>query len=273
MIHTSRSLRVGGTSKRRPFSTKLKPFLHHLKYSPLPDQTPNYPLLQQILLEITNLTVKDKPRAITPVLGGITNQLFKAEFENHEPLLVRIFGGPIDRNVENAVFSGLAAKGVAPSYLGRFANGRVEGWLKNAEPLKLDQMSDPNLSTKVACEMAKLHTYTIPSDIINDDNKTLLTQPAMWNQLDSWLQQAQETSSNIEYRWGKEVGDRFRKLHDTYYSTESGSNSFNRVAVELQQLKQQMPYSPTVFAHNDLLAGNIMVGRRSPLGCHWWCHW
>ena len=268
MIHTSRSLlRVGVPSKRALFSTK--PFLHHLTYTPLPDKSPNYPLLQQILLEITNLTVKDEPRAITftPVFGGITNQLFRADFQNLEsdPLLVRIFGGEgmIDRTIENAVFSGLAAKGVAPSYLGRFANGRVEGWYSNAEPLELDQMSDPNLSTKVACEMAKLHTYTIPSDIINDDNKTLLTQPAMWNQLESWLQQAKDTASEIEHRWGKEVGDRFRSLHETYYSStdEPGSSSFNfdRVDMELQQLKKNMPYSPTIFAHNDLLAGNIML--------------
>jgi ethanolamine kinase len=235
-------------------------------YVPNSDNSPNHSLLANILLELTMLkNVKPESITFTPVLGGITNQLFRADFQEdqHDPLLIRIFGGEgmIDRNVENTIFAGLAEQGVAPSYHGRFANGRVEGWLNDAQPLELEQMSDPSLSIKIAFEMAKLHAYTIPPDIINDTNRVELTEPAMWSQLFSWLKQAQETNKEIESKWGKDVFNRFKNLHQTYLSHDNNDVSFNldRVETELNELKQNIPYSPSVFSHNDLLAGNIML--------------
>ena len=84
--------------------------------------------------------------ALSEVHGGITNQLFRADFSggggdgggsapSRGSLLVRIFGGEgmIDRDVENAAFEGLSAAGVGVPYYGRFGNGRVEGWLQGAE--------------------------------------------------------------------------------------------------------------------------------------------
>jgi len=45
---------------------------------------------------------------------------------------MRVFGGAgmIDREVENATFEALALAGVAVPYFGRFANGRIEGWIQ-----------------------------------------------------------------------------------------------------------------------------------------------
>ena len=248
-------------------SSSAPPSLTHLTYLAHPDHTPNHSLLASILLQITKIDVPEESITFTPVLGGITNQLFRADFQDNalQPLLIRIFGGEgmIDRDIENAVFSGLASKGVAPSYHGRFANGRIEGWLNNANPLELNQMSDPAISIKIACEMAKLHAYELPSEIINESNYEILTEPAMWKQLFAWLKQAQDTNHDIHSKWGPEVAERFQTLHHTYYSTHSDTEgtslTLDRVELELNTLKENMPSSPAIFAHNGLLAGNIML--------------
>ena len=166
----------------------------------------------------------------------------------------------IDRQVENAIFAGLAATGVAPPYHGRFANGRIEGWLSEAQPLALNQMSDAQLSLKIAAEMAKLHRYQLPLDMCAQNAE--LSQPAMWTQLFSWLKQAQETCSALENKWGDDVAQRFETLHGNCFSTSGDNSEWNldRVELELLDLQRHMLPSPAVFAHNDLLAGNIMLG-------------
>lgn len=95
-------------------SSSAPPSLTHLTYLAHPDHTPNHSLLASILLQITKIDVPEESITFTPVLGGITNQLFRADFQDNalQPLLIRIFGGEgmIDRDIENAVFSGLASK-------------------------------------------------------------------------------------------------------------------------------------------------------------------
>jgi ethanolamine kinase len=56
----------------------------------------------------------------------------------------------IDRDLETATYCALAEAGVLPEYHGRFGNGRIEGWISDAVPLTLDQMSHPEVSTKIA---------------------------------------------------------------------------------------------------------------------------
>ena len=58
--------------------------------------------------------------------------------------------GMIDRDLETATYCALAESGIAPPYYGRFANGRIEGWIDNVLPLTLEQLSDPDVSTAIA---------------------------------------------------------------------------------------------------------------------------
>ena len=80
-------------------------------------------------------------------------------------MLVRIFGaeGMIDRDVETSTFASLAAAGHTPPYYGRFANGRLEGWMGGMRPLEVRELSHdtvlppnwlvctPNLSYPMPC--------------------------------------------------------------------------------------------------------------------------
>lgn len=112
-----------------------------LRYAPLASGEHNIPLLQQIVLEVASdhtSNIAPEQVQVTQIFGGITNQLFRCTFGGDAGppcLLLRVFGGEgmIDREIENATFEGLAAAGVGVPYHGRFANGRVEGWLEESE--------------------------------------------------------------------------------------------------------------------------------------------
>ena len=248
-----------------------------LQYTPLASGEHDFPLLRRIVLEVASehtSGIGPEHVEVTQVFGGITNQLFRCTFRGAESLLLRIFGGEgmIDRGVENATFEGLAAAGIGVPYYGRFANGRVEGWLAESEALTLDAM--PSVSKNVAVEMAKLHRFSPPrteaSSAALAGAKEKAVEPTLWPQLWSWHRQAQAQVHTIEARHGIEVAARFDVLHAKFLGAPSrmdgggeGSGQrerawkLDRVEAELRALHASMPSSPVVFCHNDVLAGEF----------------
>ena len=204
---------------------------------------------------------------IRVVVGGITNALFKATFTGpgDEPLpavLVRVFGGEgmIDRDLENATFVALSDSGVGPQYYGRFGvghgsgSGRVEGWIDGAKDLTLAQMAAPEVMVKVASEMAKLHRYVLPAPL-----QPYYSKPGMWSQLWSWFEQAKRDCAGgntiIQDKWGADVAARWGPIQDELVGAD-----FSKAESALKDLQASIPSNAmTVFAHNDLLAGNIML--------------
>ena len=120
-----------------------------------------------IVLEISGAPIGVE-FVITPLTGGMTNQLFKVVPTDKsmwkEEYVVRIFGDGtdlyIDRGQENFVFASLAKLGLAPPFIGLFQNGRVEGYLQ-ARPLELDEFSCPTILPHIARATAKLHATTL----------------------------------------------------------------------------------------------------------------
>ncbi len=102
---------------------------------------------------------------MTTVCGGITNKLFRCEIspekddnsQTSRVFLVRVFGaeGLIDRELETMQFLALYLAGLGPPYHGRFANGRVEGFYEDCRTLTPADLSKPDLSRKIAIQMAK----------------------------------------------------------------------------------------------------------------------
>jgi hypothetical protein len=134
--------------------------------------------------------------SISVVTGGITNMLFKVSFpEPADPVLVRIFGaeGMIDRDLENATYFELAEAGVAPPYYGRFGNGRVEGFLEGANDLSLDEMSDSEISPKIAREMAKLHQLNLSPQL-----EAHYSEPGLWSQVWAWFEEAKGKTEGLD---------------------------------------------------------------------------
>ena len=186
---------------------------------------------------------------VKKVTGGITNALFAVSgFSSNDThsivefnsVLLRVFGaeGMIDRDIETSTFACLCDAGIAPGYLGRFQNGRVESWLDNFSPLGFDELSNPDISRKIAKKMSEVHKFEV--------NKELLkyhSEPGLWDQLFSWMNQAKVSS--------------FRTENDTSRAKEL---NLNDIEDQLHYLKDQVvpKNARKAFSHNDLLAANIM---------------
>ena len=171
---------------------------------------------------------------------GLTNLLFRVSSETCT-CLVRIFGaeGMIDRDIENSLFAALSRQGIATTYYGRFANGRVEGWL-NMRPLAIHEL--PLYAKPIAISLGTMHAAFEPPHWHSQD-KTLC-QPALWSQLQRWMKQA---------------------LLATFSHTNDEAHKV--ATLQLEDLPAQLHWlqhdvvpsnASTAFCHNDLLAANIM---------------
>ena len=107
---------------------------------------------------------KESSVSVTTVCGGITNKLFRCEIypdkndrSKSRVVLVRVFGaeGLIDREIETMQFLALSQANLGPPYYGRFTNGRVEGFYEGCRTLTPIDLSMPDLSRKIAVQMAK----------------------------------------------------------------------------------------------------------------------
>lgn len=200
--------------------------------------------------------------SVERVMGGVTNTLYKvAGFQKssiHEytstptnqdcdNVLVRIFGaeGLIDRDDETGVFAALSQYQLAPSYYGRFQNGRVEGYQDGMRPLQSHELSTgpTSIAKGIATNLARLHYgFCILPNLSMERS-----QPTLWKQLFDWLDQAEVAKFEVE-------ADR-----------QVVSNlKLSRLRPELIWLQEEVEKiidwnsDPIVFCHNDLLAANIL---------------
>ena len=63
---------------------------------------------------------------------------------------------------------------------------------------------------------------------------------------------------------GEHVADRFHSVHTNYLGHGEMNNwDLSNIHNELRKLQEEIPddFSPAVFAHNDLLAGNILLDK------------
>mmetsp|Transcript_1241 Transcript_1241/g.2006 ORF Transcript_1241/g.2006 Transcript_1241/m.2006 type:complete len:369 (-) Transcript_1241:50-1156(-) len=222
-----------------PLTVDGRPYLPNLKA----DDARSSESIAQIAATVVNQELSPDQLTVAKVTGGITNALFRVSGFAHErfdSVLVRVFGaeGMIDRDLETCTFAALCDAKIAPGYLGRFGNGRVESWLNDYVPLEFDELSDPDTSRKIASKMAEVHAFEIKGDLCD-----YYSEPGMWDQLFSWMKQAK--------------GSKFHTPED----------EARAVALNLSDIEEQLHYlknnvvpseARAAFCHNDLLAANIM---------------
>ena len=262
----------------------------------------------------------------TKVTGGITNALFRVsgfqtvknlllvdtnttttaattaandDSDDHldfDSVLVRIFGaeGMIDRDIETSTYAALCNADIAYKYMGRFANGRIEGWLDGYHPLQLSDLNNEDVSLEIAKEMARLHClFEVPEGELREhhcgksntnttssasgNNELDVITVGLWDQLNSWMEQAK---GYTEFKTPADT-ERVRQL------------KLDQVELEVQHMIQMITTTPSqssldnnnatssttedsgdstasicggstnnsakvVFCHNDLLPANIM---------------
>jgi len=234
----------------------------------------------------------------TKVTGGITNALFRVSgfqsisniFPNttttksaaldFDSVLVRIFGaeGMINRDIETSTYAALCHADIAYQYLGRFSNGRIEGWLDGYHPLQNDDLSDETTALEIAKEMARLHClFELPEGELRDHHcgtELDVISVGLWDQLSSWMEQAGGYS---EFKTGNDT-ERARGLELDKIEVEVQTiiQSFTTTATATATDASQEEENGTdnsgdstasicgsskpnvVFCHNDLLLANIM---------------
>mmetsp|Transcript_36495 Transcript_36495/g.74459 ORF Transcript_36495/g.74459 Transcript_36495/m.74459 type:complete len:472 (+) Transcript_36495:48-1463(+) len=216
----------------------------------------------------------------TKVTGGITNALFRvsgfqsitsltaADFDS---VLVRIFGaeGMIDRDIETSTYAALCNADIAYKYMGRFSNGRIEGWLDGYHPLQNQDLTDETTSLEIAKEMARLHClFDVPEGELRDHHcgtELDVISVGLWDQLSSWMEQAKGYS---EFKTAKDT-ERARALQldkiemevqtiiQSFAATEEENDSGDSTA----SICGSSSKPNVVFCHNDLLLANIMKNK------------
>jgi len=184
----------------------------------------------------------------TVVSGGITNALVRLQAAGQPDVLVRVYGPNtevvVDRERENRLFARLSAAGFAPAYLGRFENGRVEGFLPGFRSLEPHEMGDHRWRDGIARTLAELHRMMPESP-----------QPCTFETLRDWMERA----SAVDFEGERAEAHRalglprlrayLDRLEQSFHSQVlcGGGSLGHRTALAV------------VLAHNDLLSGNVLV--------------
>jgi len=181
---------------------------------------------------------------IMVVSGGITNQLFRLSAPDKPTALVRVYGRNtevvINREAENRLFARLSQEGFAPTYYGRFENGRVEGWWHGFRPLEPHEMGDAHLRRLIAVKLREMHAIA-----------PLEPASMLWATLSRWM----DTALSLTFE-GADAA-RYAALDLPRYA--------ETLAALRRSLEDLAPMDPgealaeaSVLAHNDLLSGNIL---------------
>ncbi|XP_013134700.1 PREDICTED: ethanolamine kinase isoform X2 [Papilio polytes] len=175
---------------------------------------------------------------------GITNKLVACHLskdisESDDIVLVRIYGNKtdllIDRTAEIRNITTLNVLGLAPKIYGVFKNGLVYEYFPGVT-LNTDTVAETKIATMVAQQMAKMHKVQL--------GKEITKEPMIWDKIEQFLCLIPETFAKEE----KQI--RFA----------NSFGSVTRLRIEFERLKWHLmkTESPLVFAHNDLLLGNVI---------------
>jgi ethanolamine kinase len=169
-----------------------------------------------------------------------------------ESVAVKVFGDKtelvVDRAAESSAVAALAEAGFGPQVMATFCNGRAERFL-HCHTLRPEQMTGPPYRARIAAALARFHAVRPPAP--HDPSR-----PALWPSVRRWLDEAKALD------WSPEAVPDARK--------REGAARLDFAALERDVARIraacELTRSPVVFAHNDLLSGNILVLQRPGRG-------
>jgi ethanolamine kinase len=161
---------------------------------------------------------------------------------------VKVFGDKtelvVDRAAEAAAVVALGDAGFGPQVMATFSNGRAERFL-HCHTLRPEQMTGPPYRERVAAALARFHAVRPgpPHDP---------RAPALWPSIERWLAEARGLD------WSAEAVPCAAKR------AAAARIDYDALARDVARVRAacERAASPVVFAHNDLLSGNILVLQR-----------
>ncbi|XP_041973074.1 ethanolamine kinase [Aricia agestis] len=175
---------------------------------------------------------------------GITNKLVACQADGEDIVLIRIYGNKtdllIDRNAEVRNITNLHKIGLAPEIYGVFKNGLAYQYYPGVT-LTPESVVDEKIWKLIAKQMAIMHKVQIEPEINRE--------PAVWDKTEQFLSLIPEQFSNPNKQ---------KKFANSF-------GSITRLRIEFERLKSKLTKtdSPIVFAHNDLLLGNVIYNEIS----------
>ena len=195
----------------------------------------------------------------TQIQGGITNRLYRLEpvaFVRAEDggddalrslppgVIVRVYGDNtellIDRQKDIENFVALSQQKFGVKLLGLFKNGRIEEYFNDSITLAPSDLCKPHLTDLIAKELCKMHLL----NVVKTSEGTEKKEPILFKTLEKWISLAE----SIDWGGDMDKKERVEKIN---------LGSVREEIVWLKNLLKQTE-SPIVFAHNDLLSGNIL---------------
>ncbi|XVE71431.1 hypothetical protein DITRI_Ditri10aG0149500 [Diplodiscus trichospermus] len=219
-----------------------------LPYSPLMvDTALSFPIMVPRIIELSKdlfgkwAKLDDSCFSVETVSGGVTNLLLKVSVKEENgdnvAVTVRLYGPNteyvINRERELQAIKYLSAAGFGAKLLGVFGNGMLQSFI-NARTLTPSDMRKPKLVVEIAKQLRRFHKVEVPGS----------KEPQLWVDIFKFF----ETASALHF----EDIDK-QRVYETI--------SFKEVHREVTQLKELtgLLNAPVVFAHNDLLSGNLML--------------
>ncbi|XP_022730655.1 probable ethanolamine kinase isoform X2 [Durio zibethinus] len=185
--------------------------------------------------------LNDSCFSVETVSGGITNLLLKVSVKEENgdtvAVTVRLYGPNteyvINRERELQAIKYLSAAGFGAKLLGVFGNGMVQSFI-NARTLTPSDMRKPKLAAEIAKQLRRFHQVEIPGS----------KEPQLWVDIFKFFEKA----STLQF----EDIDK-QRIYEKI--------SFKELHKEVTQLTELtgLLNAPVVFAHNDLLSGNLML--------------
>jgi len=134
---------------------------------------------------------------VSPLSGGLSNVLFvvtssSQHHQHHHQVLVRIQQDTttaaqdalVNVEEENLVMAWLSQQGKAPTYYGRFENGRVEEFYSDYTPLSSAEML--LYQTQIASLLASIHAMVPPESVLPRRNPND-GKGQCWSTIQKWL--------------------------------------------------------------------------------------
>lgn len=180
-------------------------------------------------------------------LSGITNMVFLASTKkNVSPnnLIFRKFSsreGIVDREKESKVFMEMSKRGVGPKCYGGNSDFRLEEYF-HAVQIKNKEYNQPDFRRKLAIAIAKLHKVQIEDLDKTTMLESALKDPKYFEVFDK------KCAENIFTKEERE------KINEVQNASSKEEREF---------IENILPKNDIVFSHNDLLAGNVLVGKEN----------
>ncbi|KAJ2760407.1 hypothetical protein IWQ57_006314, partial [Coemansia nantahalensis] len=169
---------------------------------------------------------------------GITNKLVQCTNRREGlTVLIRAYGRNteiiIDRDQELLNMASLARRGMCPPLYARFRNGLVYGYIPGTVPSP-EEMGNDLYAPLIARQLADWGQTSLPCD----------HSPQLIPTLRRWL-------GDVPTSYGDERKDALFRKHFSLEMLHTELGELERLAA--------LANSPVVFAHNDILSGNVVL--------------